>query len=234
MARTPIFNNRRMTNLLEKYSKHPHSRKLRDKIMTGVYPLVDAAISRKRLFRFREDLRQECALKVLMALPKYRRNRGTAFGFLWATICNSCITHGKRLAKSDLSIDSEENARREAEISQPAKFLSPDVDFLRKLLAKALGQNRNGSDSLRAFSREKEKIAVSFLTFSALNGDLFSERPKVLRQLKRLGIKKKDHQFFLDYVLVDLRSRFYRLRGLANELASSGQAGQSISKVSDS
>src|SRR4029077_13685024 len=98
---------------MERYVRHPKSQKLKQQILERTYPLIDAAITRKfasnrRMLSLRDDLRQECALKILKGLTKYRAKRGSAFAFIWSTVCNCLKTHGKRMSKGALSIEEDE------------------------------------------------------------------------------------------------------------------------------
>src|SRR5690349_17541908 len=116
MAKKPIFNNRLVTQLLKRYVRHKKDLKLRDKILRLTLPLIEASMAQQGMYRGKEDIRQECILKVLQAIPKFKADRGNAFGFMWATICNMSKTMNKRLHKRVASsLSSDEGAEREAE-----------------------------------------------------------------------------------------------------------------------
>lgn len=229
MSKTEIFNNREVTELLVRYSRHPRSTQLRDRIMDRVYPLIDAAISKKRLFHLRDDLRQECAMKVFQNLSKYSEGRGSAFAFLWSTICNTCITQGKKLSRGALSIE-EDEILKEAEAASPSKYLSPEHSHLVTILNGILNEAFH-SNGLRKFLNPKDRKAVSYLVVCIANGDFFSDRVKVLRHLRQKhGLRKKDSTFFCDYVLVTLRTRLYDKKEILNGLATH-ETGTSLPKV---
>lgn len=217
MAKKAIFNNREVTAMLVRYSRHPRSMQLRDNIMTKIYPLIDAAISRKRLFRLRDDLRQECALKVFQNLSKFDVSRGTAFAFLWSAICNVCATQGKRLSRPSLSIE-EEDVLKEAESASPAKYLSPEHAHLVVILHGVL-QEAFAANGLRRFVAIRDVNVVRYLTETIVSGDFFSDRRVVMKGLRKYKLKKRDGEFFCDYILVTLRTKLYDKREILNGLA---------------
>jgi len=231
MSKARIFNNREVTEMMVRYSRHPRSVRLRDQIMDRVYPLIDAAISKKRLFHLRDDLKQECAMKVFQSLPKFSHKRGSAFAFLWTAICNVCITQGKKLSRRSLSIE-EDEILREAEAASPSKYLSPEHAHLVTVLSGILNEALL-SNGLRVFFVDKDKKAIAYLTVCIANGDFFSDKLKVIKQLRRYGLKKKDSLFLCDYVLVTLRTKLYDKKEILNGLASQ-EAGSHLPEKSPS
>ena len=217
MARKAIFDSRRVSRLLEKLQDHPKSQTIRQDIMQRAYPLIDAAITRKRLFLYKEDLRQECALKLLKALPKYKRGRGSAFAFFWSTIHNCLKTHVKRLSKGGLSIDTEEDILKEVEVSGPSVYQTPEYRYLQKVLSKAI-DSALYSRGLRVFNRDKDKKALDYIKQSVLNGDLFAKKGEVLKKLRRFGVRKKNAKFLIDYLTVDIRDKLYSRKDLLDAL----------------
>lgn len=215
--RKPIFDNKKVSHLLERYVRHPHDHDLRQEIMKRMYPLIDAAITRKRMFQMRDDLRQECAMKILKGLRKFDSKRGSAFAFSWSTICNCLKTHGKRMSKGGLSLE-EEAIEKEAETASTSVFQSPEYQYLQKVVSKAIDKALS-SRELREFHREKDKKALVYIRKSVLSGDLFSDKKAVISKLRTLGIKRKrDAHFLVDYVLVNVRANLYDRRELLSDL----------------
>jgi len=216
---TEIFDNKKVTELMSRYIRHPQSRKLRDEIMLRALPLIDAAISRKRLFHLRDDLKQEASLKVLTALLKYNHHKGTAFDFLWTVICNVCVTHGERLSRQHLSISDDETMRESEAVSlYPAQF-NPEQGHILNILAGLLKEAFNGN-GWRYFRREQHKKASAYIQSAVASGELFSSPSKVYRHLRRMGFRKKQSQFFIEYTLVVLRTKLYEDRNLLQLLRS--------------
>lgn len=211
MRKKPIFDDRLVTQMMCKFEKNTHRRGLRDAIMLKIIPLIDAAISRKRLFKNRDDLRQECALKVLLALPKFRGERGTAFAFLWSVICNTCITHGERLTSSDLSLEDDEIKKVAEFKADPTEspFRSFVLTTISDGIVEALGRN-----GFRFGHTHKGRRIASYITKAIASGELFSNRTSVSRKLRKMGIDKREAQFFIDHVLVMVRVKLYTLKEL--------------------
>lgn len=216
MPRNQIFDNKKVGELLERYSRHPHSMELRQEIMKRMYPLVDAAITRRQMFAMREDLRQECAMKILKGLRKFDPKRGSAFAFVWSTVCNCLKTHGKRMSKGGLSLE-EEAIGKEAELASTSVFQSPEFQYLQKIIAVEI-DNALASKELREFHKSKDKRALVYIRKAVLSGDLFTNKKAVLIELGRLGIHKKDARFLIDYVIVAVRANLYSRKGLLNDV----------------
>jgi len=214
MKKKRIFDNRKVTELMTHYVKHPR-RKLRDEIMRRTYPLIDAAISRKRMYSNRDDLRQECALKVLTALPKFSYKRGSAFAFLWSVVCNTCITQNQRLTFIDQSIDSDDDIRREAEGTVPS-FDTPERRYILKLLSSFFDKAFSNGDDPTA--KRKQKKAYDYISASIVSGEFFKNRHRVASRLRRFGFSKKESQYFLDLVLVRVREKLLHAREEASSL----------------
>ena len=213
----PIFSNKEVGALLSRFGRHPHSLMLRNEIMMKVDPLIDAAISKKRLFHLRDDLHQECFLKVVGALHHYNPNRGAPFAFFWTTICNTCITQGKKLSKTNLSL-SEEEVKREAEVMSTSHFHSPEKTHILNVLSGVL-DDAFRSNGLRSFVDAHDRKAIAYLQQSVRTGDFFHDRPAAVKQIRRFGVRKKDAEFFCDYVLVTLRAKLYSRRDIAKALS---------------
>jgi hypothetical protein len=205
--RTPVFDSKKVSHLLERYVRHPHDHTLRQDIMKRVYPLIDAAITRKRLFNMRDDLRQECALKVLKGLRKFNSEKGSAFAFCWTIICNCLKTHGKRMSRGGLSLE-EEAIGKEAETASVSVFQSPEYQYLQHVVSDAIDKALSSTE-LRVFHRLKDKKALAYIRKAVLSGDLFTDKKVVLSGLRQFGIKKKDARFLADYVVVHVRANLY-------------------------
>lgn len=201
-----VFNNKRMTELLTRYSKSPEDVKLRNRILEKTLPLVEAAISRKRLFHIRGDLVQECSLKIMYALPKYKERRGGAFGFLWTVICNTCLTHAERLSRASLSLDTEPESLKEAEATvQP---LDPATAHILKKLSSTMDE-AFVAKSLRSMERGKAKRIQLYLRQAISTGELFNNRRNVLVHLKEIGLNGVGSKSLIDRALVMVRSKLY-------------------------
>ncbi len=138
MAKKPIFNNLLVTKLFKEYIHHKKDLKLRDKILKLTLPLIEASLSRQGMFRSKDDIRQECILKVLQAIPKFNPKRGHAFGFMWATICNQSKTINKRLHRPTSSLSTDESAQKEAEANGKDVFQTPENQHVLNLISEAV------------------------------------------------------------------------------------------------
>lgn len=203
----PIFNNRRVTELLKEYiAGKKQDEHLRNKIVRKTMPLVDAAISRKRLFKNRDELRQDCALRVIQAIPKFDGKRGDAFGFFWSLICNHLITQNQKLEAPQYSLSTDEAILREAE-GQPANpFLMPENRHILNTLISELHIAFN-SNGFRIPDRKRHRKACQKLRESIASGDFFQDRTKITRSMRRLGLNRRTVKYYIDYTLVTMRRK---------------------------
>ena len=221
MSKKRIFDNQKVTKLMAEYSRHPKDMKLRDRIIKKTMPLIDAAITRKiKNYKnrddLRKDLRQECVVKLLYALPKFDSARGKAFAYLWTTICNTCNTQSQRLTRSDLSMSSDEDVMREAENNGHEVFQTPENRHILNVIGDSITQTFDTidlSDKDRRLHKRACRKIKSFIT----NGELFYDRDLVVRKLKKLGLGRKEIQFYLDRTLVLVRQKL--LAAKENSLA---------------
>jgi hypothetical protein len=194
-----------------KYSKHKKNLRLRDKIVKLTLPLISAAINKKHMFKNREDIRQECALKVLQAVGKYDKKRGDGFGFMWTVICNSCLTHNERLSRPNLSLSTDESIQREAEVSGKEIFQTPENQHILNNVGKALIH----TFSTNGFQIPKKRVhrkACELIRDSIASGEMFYDRLKIVRKLKKLGLDKKEIQYYCSYSLVVVREKLLKTR----------------------
>jgi len=226
------FNNVRMTKLLNRYSRHKKDLELRNKIIEKTMPLIGAAMSKMHLKNNREDIRQECALKILLALPKYDSRRGDAFGFFWTVICNTCRTHAERLGRRSLSLSNDDIIKHEAEISAEEAFETPENQHVLNDIAGDLIKAMNNGDFLHYRARG-HKRACRTLSKAIATGDLFFDKNKTMHKLRRIGLSSKDVQHYYDYSIVHVRMQL--LRAKENILAiSHPKIGKAFSTVIDS
>jgi len=231
MKRKPIFNDEMVTRLLTRYVKNPrHQVKLRDKILFKTMPLVNAAIARQQMYNNKEDLRQECVLKLLQALERYDPRRGAAFAFLWTVICNTCKTQNRRLTTSGLSLSTDEEAKREAELSGRHLLETPENRHVLSSLKADLEEavKHNGFRPLR-----RRKKALQQILSAVQTGELFYDRSRVIHKLERLGLDHQEIQNCVDHTLVSVRSRLLRARENIHALTIR-EVGTSVSEESDS
>jgi len=215
----PVLNNRRVTKLLQRFSRHKKDVALRNKIVEKAIPLMDAAISRMKLYRYRDELKQECALKVMYALGKYDSHRGDAFGFLWTVICNTCRTHAERLGRPNLSLSTDEVIQREAEASSYEKFQTPENQHIITTIQSQLVKALNNPNSFRPARVRLHRKACKRLKKFISSGELFFDKNKVVTDLKRIGLDRKAIQYYMQFSLVVVRAQLLKARENAGAIA---------------
>jgi hypothetical protein len=208
----PIFNNQRVTELLKEYiAGKKQNEHLRNKIVRKTMPLIDAAISKKQrmfksMFKNREELRQDCALRVIQAIPKFDGRRGDAFGFFWSLICNHLITQNQKLDAPQYSLSTDEAILREAD-NQPANpFLMPENRHILNTLIGELSLAFS-SNGFRIPDRKRHRKACQKLRESIASGDFFQDRTKITRRMRRLGLNRRMVKYYVDYTLVTMRRK---------------------------
>jgi hypothetical protein len=216
-ARRYGFNNRRMTILLAQYSRDIKNLKLRNKIMLRCLPLVDAVIAKKGYFSHQDDLKQEMALKLLKALPKYKPGVSNAFAFVWTVLCNIGISKNQWLSKADLSLSTDEDAMREAETKPQQIYHSPENQHLLNSISKSLDLAFS-SNGFQVPRKHLHKKALGVIRQSVASGDLFCKKSEVLRRLRGLGLKNHEIQSYIDYSLVLTRKKLLAARDNASEI----------------
>lgn len=221
MRRRWGFDNPKMTILLNKYSKNTKNLKLRNKIIRRSLPLIDAVIAKKRyLFStpdLQGDLRQEMALKLIKALPSYRPERGNAFAFIWTVICNVAISKNEWLKKPNLSLSTDEDILHEAE-SQPQNiFQSPENQLILNSISKSLAIAFASNGFVVSRKRLHTK-AIRVIRRSIASGELFYKRTQVLRELRDLGLNRRDIQGYIDYTLVVTRKKLLQAKDNAEAI----------------
>lgn len=234
MKSKPIFNNAKVSRLLEEYLRDKKDIELRNRIVKLTMPLIGAAISKMHLFKNVGDIKQECALKVITAIPKYDKDRGGAFGFMWTVICNTCRTHAKRLGKSSLSLSTDEVIKHEAEVNTPEAFSTPENQYVLSRINEDLTKAMNARNGFRANKAVKGHTrAVRELKKAISSGDLFFDRNRVVRKLKRIGLSNKEVAYYCQYSMVVVRMQL--LAAKENSLAINSQKiGASVPAILDS
>lgn len=213
MKKKQIFNNIKVTRLLKEYvTQKKKDEKLRDRILLLTVPLVDATIARYGMYRAKEDIRQECILKVLQAIPKFDARRGDAFGFMWATICNMSKSVNKRLHRPVSSLSTDEEAQREAEVNGKEVFQTPENQFILTQIAadvvKALGSNGFASICEKGLRRK----LLQQIQKSMSSGEFFFNKNETMRKLRDLGLDKPLVQFYCQRSLVLVREKLLEAR----------------------
>ncbi len=220
-----IFDNEKVSRLLSEYIKGKRKDEhLRNRILKLTVPLIDAAITRKKLHQQwrdlklenKQDLRQECVLKVLQAIPKYDDKRGKAFAFFWSTICNMCISWNQRSLRTmdnTNSLSSDEETRKEAEVSGKATFQTPENSHILASLAASL-QKAFDSNGFKVPKKSLHRKTCRDIRSTIATGEFFYDRHAVLCRLRRggEGLSRKEIQYYIDYTLVILRQRLLKAR----------------------
>jgi DNA-directed RNA polymerase specialized sigma24 family protein len=209
MKKRRIFNNEKVSELMSRYRRHKKDVKLRDRIIKLTLPLIDAAISKKGFYHNKEDLKQECVVKLLYALPKYDPTRGKAFAFLWTTICNTCTTQDQRMANHDLSLSSDENIQKEAENNGHSAFETPENRHILNRIGSSLVSS---FESIQIPDQQKHRRACRSIKKFLITGELFYERHRLVRRLKRLGLDRREIQLYIDRTLILVRQRLLKAR----------------------
>lgn len=213
------FNNSKMTALLAQYSHQVKNLKLRDKIMLRCLPLIDAVIAKKGYFQNQDDLKQEMALKLLKALPKYQPGRSNAFAFVWTVLCNIGISKSQWLSKSSsaLSLSTDEEALHEAEVQPQQIYQSPENQHILNSISKSL-QRTFASNGFRVPKKRLHKKALGIILKSVASGELFHSKPDILQQLRRLGLRNREIQSYIDYSLVVTRKKLLLAKANADAI----------------
>jgi hypothetical protein len=229
----PIFDNRKMTILMRRYVRNKKDFKLRDRILTLTLPLVKASLSKQGMYdkRYKADIEQECILKVLQAIPKFKPQRGNAFGFMWAVICNMSKSINKRFHRPVSSLSTDESAQKEAEANGKEVFQTPENQYVLNLISDAVVEafDTNG------FVAPKKKLhrkACKLIHKTMVAGDFFFNKSSVVRQLKDLGLDKKEIQQYCQYSLVVVRNKLLEARSNASTITHP-KIGKVISTVVD-
>jgi hypothetical protein len=216
-ARRYGFNNAKMTILLAQYSRDQKNLKLRNHIMVRCLPLVDAVIAKKGYFQHQDDLKQEMALKLLKALPKYQPGRSNAFAFVWTVLCNIGISKNQWLSKSDLSLSTDEEALREAETKPQKIYHNPENQHILNSLSNSLNM-AFASNGFRVPRKHLHKRALVVIRKSIASGDLFCKKSEMLRKLRGLGLNNHEIQSYVDYSLVITRKKLLAARDNASAI----------------
>lgn len=226
----PAFSNKQVTELAKRYAKHKTMR-LRNQILRLTLPLVEAAMARQGMRRNKDDIRQECILKVLQAIPKFDPKRGDAFGFFWATICNMSKTINQRLHKPISSLSTDDLARREAEQMGKDTYQTPENQYTLNLIGEAV-ENAFLSNGFSPPRKRLHRKACRYIHKSMVSGEFFFEKNKVVRRLKSIGLNKKEVQHYCQYSLVVVRAKLLEARENASTL-SYPKVGKTVSTILD-
>jgi hypothetical protein len=183
---------------------------LRDRIIKLSLPLVEAALTKQHMFdkRFREDIRQECILKLITGLPKYDPRKGAAFAFVWTVVCNMSKTVNERLHRPSYSLSSDEDVQKEAEANGKSVFHSPENQQILNSISEALAAAALAATSQLESPRVRvHRKACSYLRKAIVSGDLFTNQTVVIRRLRAIGLDRKNITYYVNYSMVTLRER---------------------------
>jgi DNA-directed RNA polymerase specialized sigma24 family protein len=209
------FNNKEVTALIVKYSKNPEKNEdLRNEILELVLPLVNAALVRRNVPKeFREDIRQECALKLLTGLQKFNPERGSAFAFFWTVICNVIATQKQRMTPSSMvsSLSSTTESDSGTDSIGADLFRTPENQYILARLARSTEEAIEQSGMLIPNNRKHRK-AFEKLKKAIRSGELFSNKAGVIRSLKKTGLRRSEIQRCVDYALVKIRKYLLNAR----------------------
>ena len=86
-----IFDNTKQTELLISYRESKDNKKLTE-LMQGCDKLIEVIVSRFDN-QYRDDLIQECRLKILLKLDSFNPGKGKLHSFLSTVLNNHCITY---------------------------------------------------------------------------------------------------------------------------------------------
>jgi hypothetical protein len=238
MKRKPIFNNPKVTRLMKRYVRHKNNLELRDRIVRLSLPLIDAAINKLSnksmysIYKHKEDIKQECALKVIQAVPKFNARRGDAFGFMWATICNMCKTINERMSRPSYSLSSDEAVQKEAELHGREVFQTPENQHILNSIGKSVSKSL-ATGGFRIPKQKLHRRACKLIRKHMETGEFFFDRSVVTKELKELGLDKKEIQFYCQYSLVVVRRKLLEARENSHALSNS-KISKSVSVVADS
>ena len=181
----------------------------------------------------RDEIRQECALKVIKAVPEFDVRKGNAFAFLWTVICNTCRTHAKRLGKPSLSLSTDEVIKHEAEVSAKEVFETPENRHVLNSIGKELIHVMNNGNGFHPSRKKGHTRACRILKSAIADGDLFFDRNKVVRELKKAGLSNKEIQYYCQYSMVTVRMQLLNAKENSLALAHS-KIGTGFPPIADS
>ena len=215
------FDNKKVTQLLERYIKAPkHNEELRNRIVRKSLPLIEAALHRKHVpSELAEDIRQDCAVKILRNLHKYKKGRGSAFAFLWTVICNHIITQISRRASKNVSLTTSETASGELEVVQKDPLHAPESRYVLQRIDEALAK----AFEVEGFHRQKgrkHRKAVKLLRTSVKDTTLFTQGVKILRKLRHLGLTHEEAKHYVDFTMIKVRHSLLHAREEASGITS--------------
>ena len=214
MPKRPLrFNAKKVTELVSRYvSQKRPSRRLRNEIIENIMPQVRAGMAQKRIdVEYRDDIRQECAVKILSALPRFNPGRGNCFAFFWTVICNTIITQLKRIgANGNISLTVPESSSEEEDVIMDNVFHTPENRYILNRIARDLNLAVN-SGFTTSNGKKQEKL-LRILRGAISSGELFTERAKTLKALQHCGLHRSEVRQCVDYVLVRIRQSLLNAR----------------------
>lgn len=221
MPKKPAFNNKKVTRLLKRFARNKKNTLLRDRIIELALPLIPRALAKQGMYirpELRDDIIQECALKVVQAIPKFDAERGNAFGFFWATICNMSKSINERLNRPSLSLSTDEEAQRQAESNGKNVFQTPENQHILNSIAKDL-QAALDRNSYRVPSRGMHRKACRLVRHFIATGELFFDKSLVIKELREVGLDRKQIQFYVERSLIEVRARLLEAKENADAIS---------------
>ena len=164
---------------------------------------MNAGLARKYIpDEMRDDIRQECLMKILLGLRKFDPKRGDSFGFFWTIICNTIVTQQQKLTSRNTSLTPDDSDDSEESSTDTIIFQTPESSLILKQIANSLN-DAFGFNNLELKGREK--TAFNYIKKAVQSGEFFWNRSEVLRHVKRYGIPRGTTKQFEQYILVKIR-----------------------------
>jgi hypothetical protein len=186
--------------------------------LKATLPLVEAAMSQRGVPRdSRDDIRQECVLKLLKGIPHFNVQRGSTFVFFWTVICNTIMTHRRRIAaNTGISLTSDDSESSEIPLAEMSH--SPENQYIIGTLATAILAAFD--QDFRNLDQPHHKKAVQTLKKAIQSGDFFFDRAKIIKKLRKTGMRRSDIQYYVDYIMVMARRHLLAARDSIRSMSS--------------
>lgn len=205
--RKSAFNNKKITALCKEYSANP-SEHTRNRILKYTLPLIRAAMVKKHIpEELKDDIYQECVVKLLKAIPKFNVERGNSFAFFWTVICNTIITQQTNmtsLVNSNVSLTPSASDDSEMDSIGANLFTTPENQHILSRASKALDAAFKQAGFHTPKGR-KHRLVLEKIKQAIWSGDLFFNRHEVMRTLRKVGIDKEEVKGYIEYTLVKVR-----------------------------
>lgn len=213
------FDNKRVTQLCKEYMKHPKDIEQRNKIMLAIRPLIDAALIKRGVSQeLKDDLRQECSLKVLKNIKNFNPERGSTFAFFWTVICTGIATHKKRWTSTSVSLTPGDDEEGGLEVSGGEVYQTPENQHILNRIGEALTKAFQSSEFSTLVGKKSKKASI-IIGKAIQSGEFFEDKQVTMRKLRKLGLKKSDIQYYVSYALINVRKQLLGVKGDLSELS---------------